>query len=107
MICFSGWVLVEDKKECNGSEIYKGKQPSSKDCANQCVETAAMFAFGTNDYGTIRCNGDGCDCLCETSATKDGSCDQVNHSGYRLYKYENKGDIYVYSPLHNNNNIIY
>ena len=92
----SVWVLVGEKTECVGSEIYKGKQPSIADCANQCEGTASMFAFGTNDYETIRCNDDGCRCLCETSAAIDGSCDRVNHDGYRLYKYTGKGNIFVY-----------
>ena len=92
----SGWELVEDKTECGGEEISKGRQPSVKDCAIQCEGVASMFVLGTNDYGTIRCNDNGCKCFCETSANTDGSCDQVDHKGYRLYKYVGKGNIFVY-----------
>ena len=59
-----------------------------------------MFAFGTNDFGTNRCNDDGCSCYCETSATEEGTCKRVDHNGYRLYKYgitNSKGD---YHELH-------
>ena len=51
-----------------------------------------MFAFGTNDFGKNRCNDDGCRCLCETSATDEGTCNNVDHNGYRLYKYSNQGN---------------
>ena len=94
-LAFSDLVLVGNKKECDGSEISKGRQPTLADCANQCEGTASMFVFGTNDYEEIRCNNDGCRCICETSAISDGSCDQVDHNGYRLYKYVTKGNICV------------
>ena len=54
-----------------------------------------MFTFGTNDYGTRRCihgHGYQCDCYCETSAWDDGTCDQVDHNGFRLYKFVEKGN---------------
>ena len=46
-----------------------------------------MFAVGTNDYGTIRCENGKCNCICETVATTDGTCSIISHSGYRLYKF--------------------
>ena len=48
-----------------------------------------MFEFGTNDYGTTRCFNDGCKCYCQTSATDEGTCNRLNHDGYRLYQYSN------------------
>ena len=81
------WVLVQEKTECSGSESFIGEFPSISGCASQCKMVSSMFAFGTNDYGTERCNNDGCKCLCETSATEEGTCTIVNHNGYRLYKY--------------------
>ena len=59
-----------------------------------------MFAFGTNDFGTNRCDYggyDGCRCLCELSATDEGDCTRVIHEGYRLYKYPNNniGNYYL------------
>ena len=82
------WELLVAKQECSGSEIDKGKLPSVDDCASQCKGVASLFAFGTNDFGTDRCdNVDGCTCLCETSATEEGICNTESHNGYRLYKY--------------------
>ena len=92
--------MAEEKKECSGKEIPKGEQPSIDKCASECEGVASMFAFGTNDFGNNRCSGNGCMCLCETSATKEGTCTSVNHKGYRLYKYglaDSKGD---YHKLH-------
>ena len=56
-----------------------------------------MFAFGTTDYGfaPARCSNDNvnCECLCETSASPNGTCQEEHHTGYRLYKYvEEDGD---------------
>ena len=54
-----------------------------------------MFIYGTNDFGELwkRCNvdgKDGCKCWCETSSS-EGECNEVDHNGYRLYKYLEKG----------------
>ena len=87
--------MVAEKTECSGSEIDKGQLTSVDDCASQCKGVASMFAFGTNDFGTNRCNDKGCSCYCETSATVEGTCERVDHNGYRLYKYgmtNSKGD---------------
>jgi hypothetical protein len=92
--------LVAGKTECGGSEVGKGKLPSVDDCASKCEGVASMFAFGTNDFGTDRCNDEGCSCYCETSATEEGTCEREDHNGYRLYKYgisNSKGD---YHELH-------
>ena len=86
---------METKKECSGSEITIGTLPTVDDCASQCKGEASMFAFGTNDYGTYRCNDEGCQCLCETSATEKGTCTRADHDGYRLYKYS-KGNYHVF-----------
>ena len=79
--------MQAEKEECDGSEISKGKLPSVDDCASQCKGVSSMFAFGTNDFLKNRCNKEGCNCLCETSATEEGTCERVDHNGYRLYKY--------------------
>ena len=88
-----GWSLVGDKKECGGSEKSKGRMDSIEECAEACTGVSTMFAFGTNDYGTNRCKSKnkGCKCLCETSAGDDGTCNMVNHKGYRLYKFGTSG----------------
>ena len=75
--------MVEEKKECIGSETNQGKMTSVSDCANACKGNASMFIFGTNEFGQKRCDGDGCYCYCET----DKNCDMVSHNGYRLYTF--------------------
>ena len=52
-----------------------------------------MFAFGTNDYGTVRCGETGCSCYCETAASSEGTCSEGFHLGFRLYKYKTTGNI--------------
>ena len=102
---FSGWLLVAEKKECDGSEIYQDNLPSVLDCAAKCQGTSSMFIFGTNDFGKIRCGAaeevgdgvgkkDGCACFCETAGTINGACKQIESIGYRLYKYVIPGNHY-------------
>ena len=82
--------MVAEKKECDGSEIayrYDEKISTVGECANKCQESSSMFIFGTNDFGNPRCNEGACWCICETSATSVGTCNQIPHDGYRLYRY--------------------
>ena len=81
--------LVQEQKECGGSEVSKGRLDSLLECADACYGVASMFIFGTNDFGDPRCedNGKQCKCFCEDSANVDGTCDTIDHNGYRLYKY--------------------
>ena len=90
--------MVAEKAECDGSEIEKGYLPNIEDCAANCEEISSMFAFGTNDFGTTRCQASGCKCLCETGATAEGKCNRIDHDGYLLFKYSNPppGDYHVY-----------
>ena len=76
--------LVADKTECKGSEEDMGKFSTLVECAEICKGVSSMFAFG---LPPSRCNSEGCQCLCETSASAEGTCTQTSHSGYRLYKY--------------------
>ena len=81
--------LVADKTECRGSEEFAGALSTLVECAEKCKGRSSMFAFGVEVPGSSssRCNSDGCQCLCETSASTDGTCSQAGHIGYRLYKY--------------------
>ena len=81
------WLLVGVKMECAGSGKSIWGQADVSECAGKCKGIASMFTFGTNDYGTPRCGNSGCDCYCMLDATSTGSCDQNNHAGYRLYRY--------------------
>ena len=82
--------MLHEKKECGGLEHYAGIQTNLEDCARSCRGISSVFAYGTNDYGTIRCYNQGCHCYCETSSFPNGTCSLVNHNGYRLYKYRGK-----------------
>ena len=91
------WRLVADKSECGGAEWQPAGSPAYHvgTCAHMCRGISSMFVFGTNDYGTTRCDEKGaCKCWCEIAATRDGTCTIISHSGFRLYKYE-KGEIYL------------
>ena len=67
--------------------MYPRDIDSKEGCANECnIHDASVFAFGTNDFGSPRCNEKGCYCLCEPAANTDGTCDRVSHAGYNLYK---------------------
>ena len=87
------WLLIADKTECAGSEIPHYDISTVAECSKRCKGQSSMFAYGTNDYGTTRCSSTGCTCLCETAASKDGTCSQTSHNGYRLYKYKTDGNI--------------
>ena len=80
--------------ECSSFEegYDKSYQISSIDeCADACYGKAELFAFGTNDFGSDHCDNNGCYCLCETASGYDATCDQVDHVGYRLFKYKDLG----------------
>ena len=82
------WLLVGNKKECTGSEEHKGYLSSIAKCAAKCKGVAPMFIFGTKDYGDDNlCHKNRCLCYCETSANSDGTCQQRDLKGFRLYKY--------------------
>ena len=92
------WILVADKMECDDPDdkfniVHPQEEGlnTADDCANVCRGISSMFAFSTNDFGKDQCNEKGCRCLCEISASQDGSCKQVDTDGYRLYKFDNPG----------------
>ena len=90
--------MVSEREECDDSiqwNIFKGYFHSVDECASQCKDVASMFAYGTNDTGTTRCNNDGCRCLCEISATDDGVCTRVKNDLYHLFKINISGDYFV------------
>ena len=89
------WSLVEEKKECSGDEISNGRMLTPGECASACNGVASMFAFGTNDFGVPRCDSNGCQCLCETAAADDGTCNSVQHKGYRLYRLRAVGKLFL------------
>ena len=87
------WTLVATKTECIGQdERWIGKVQDVETCATSCKGVSSMFIFGTNDFGEGRCNKDGCNCMCETSAWPNGTCSMFDsdkyEKGYRLFKYD-------------------
>ena len=88
---FLEWSLVQEQKECDGEEVVKGRMDSIDQCVEACNGVSSMFAFGTNDFGDVRCYSNGCECICETAARDDGICYMNDHKGYRLYKFGQLG----------------
>ena len=59
-------------------------------CASACEGESSLFVYATKDYGERVCNSirkSGCDCYCQTQATPDGKCNQIDNSYFRLYAY--------------------
>ena len=84
---------VADAQECTSKEIIK-HAATLDDCAKSCEGVSSMFAYGTNDYGKTRCyKNRTCTCLCETLADQNGTCTQISHNGYRLYRYLENGKL--------------
>ena len=90
--------MVAEHTECKGTETNEGKMNSIDECANACRKKSSMFVFGTNDFGGNGCDNQGCKCLCETGANADGSCENVQNKGYRLYRLSSLGK---YEPYGN------
>ena len=70
--------LVGTDKECSGSVIrpyYFEDDTYPELCAKECVGVASMFTL---------CNS--IDCYCQTSASKNGTCNVINKDGCELYK---------------------
>ena len=88
MLSFSGWLLASEKKECGGSEVFKGKyaEEDFRSCANACSGIASMFLFQRREYCQRDVNGH-CECFCETSANSDGTCHTKSADFHNLYAY--------------------
>ena len=43
------WMLVSEKKECKGPEIWAGKLKTLADCAQTCRGISSMFIYGAAD----------------------------------------------------------
>ena len=86
------WILVHKKKGCSsGSGKHIGNVEISQ-CAEKCRAISSMFIFGTNEFGYAdgygkRCNGNVCDCYCDTQTPSDGYCPSKDQDGYNLYKF--------------------
>ena len=81
---FSEFYLVAKNRKCSGEEENGCLQTSAENCARLCHNTSSMFAFPNSDG---RCHGGRCKCLCQTGASANGTCDEVENERYDLYKF--------------------
>ena len=93
MFAIVDWALVGWKKRCDtaaGGRIWLGKILELSNCADQCKKRGtSMFIYGTTDGGVQDyCNKDeGCNCICESFADPDGTCEMIDDVGYNLYNF--------------------
>ena len=76
--------LVAEQSVCVGKEDAC-LQSSVEDCASNCANKSFMFMFGRPGE---KCHGSKCNCYCQTSDLKDGTCQQISNTGYDLYRYQ-------------------
>ena len=83
------WSLVATKMRCSGEKLGNTfwKARHLKDCAKSCVGVSSMFIYERKEVSN-RCRGDGCECLCETTASPDGTCRMDMYDGYNLYRFD-------------------
>ena len=67
------------------------------ECAKQCHGIAAVFAYGTNDFGKQGCNSGLCKCKCVVKkktwsppgmVDENQECKQVNDESYWFFRYK-------------------
>ena len=81
---FSGFQLVSEEAQCEGSWIYDCPRPNVVSCAESCRTISSMFLFGR--YGTGKCDANNnCACLCSTTAV-NGSCTQESSVNFNLFR---------------------
>ena len=79
------WTLVGTNLQCRGSEVRKGRLKKVDECYLACLTVSSMFIYGTKS----KCNNNGCNCWCQTSARSNGTCLLTPTQDYKLYKHEN------------------
>ena len=70
--------------------MSKGRKNTLDECAKTCLGISAMFIYGTNDFGSPKCNKIGnkdCLCYCETSPVVNGECQMEDIKGFKLYRH--------------------
>ena len=70
--------------------MNKGRKETLDECAKTCLGISAMFIYGTNDFGSPKCNKIGnkdCLCYCETSPVVNGECQMEDIKGFKLYRH--------------------
>ena len=79
-------------KECSGAEKSMGKRESLAACADACRWKTSMFIYGTNEYNEARCEGNKCQCYCETDSHEEECTGTLQENkGYNLYAFHTPG----------------
>ena len=77
--------MVGERDSCRTVEFRAGDFQDVKECYHACKSKSTMFIFGRP--GSKRCYSNGkCRCYCETTASKDGTCNRIRHIHYNLYR---------------------
>ena len=85
---------MAEQMYCEGEQVHQRDVSTTDECAIQCDGLASMFVVGTNDYGTSsQCKNGKCKCICQPNAANDGTCDQKSDSRFRLFKFQNDGNL--------------
>ena len=85
------FVFVAEKKTC-GSGEFAGHFHNTTECSQACKSKATMFAFGRGGD----CDDGKCRCQCQMSGTPDGTCEQIDHEDYNLYRFNiGKSNVYA------------
>ena len=85
---------MAEQMYCEGEQVHQRDVSTTDECAIQCDGLASMFVVGTNDYGTSsQCKNGKCKCICQPNAANDGTCDQKSDNRFRLFKFQNDGNL--------------
>ena len=99
--------LYETKKKCLGDDIDYGHIATLQECAEKCKNVKSMFIYGrTADVCTMKGMSYICVCSCESKASPDGHCTVINNINYDLYRFIQKGKIFLESLSYNSYQLI-
>ena len=74
--------MAFENEQCVGTKTSNVMTETMEECAIKCIGESSMFRWGTES-----CIGSDCPCVCETSASDDGSCEREPRDGTNLYQF--------------------
>ena len=77
-----GFIMAFENEQCVSTKTSDVMTETKEECAIKCLGKSPMFLWGTEG-----CIGSDCPCVCETSASDDGSCEREPRNGINLYKF--------------------
>ena len=77
-----GFIMAFENEQCVSTKTSNVMTETKEECAIKCLGKSSMFLWGTEG-----CIGSDCPCICETSASDDGSCEREPRNGINLYKF--------------------